>query len=246
MGRQPHVESAPISHKTGTCFAQKTLTGREGSDVDPLFPRTERHRIQRLASSHSCSKLPRSTLRETKNLELRQKHYRSSCKRLHHEKNEPRLQSNSSNHGQLAMGGPKKRILVIDDQQVFLRSIAAVLRSLGYAVKTVAEGFSGIELLQREKFDLVIVDMIMPEVGGLVVMEVIRQEHPKIPILAISGHYDKLLNAVKAADIHGILPKPVRLKTLEITLNNVFSKKTRPPSRRPDRGASNQQGVPRG
>jgi CheY-like chemotaxis protein len=64
--------------------------------------------------------------------------------------------------------------------------------------------------------------MIMPQVGGLALTKVIRQEQPQLPIVAISGHYEKLINTVHKPDVDAILPKPLDLKTLRATLNQVL------------------------
>ncbi|MBW2059816.1 MAG: response regulator [Deltaproteobacteria bacterium] len=124
-------------------------------------------------------------------------------------------------------GELKKRILVIDDHEAFLESISAQLRYLRYAVRTTSNSLEGIHLLRREGFDLAIVDMIMPEVGGLIVINVIRQEHPRLPILVTSGYHGKLVDVLKDEQIEGVLPKPIRLKSLMNTLNGIFSGKTR-------------------
>jgi CheY-like chemotaxis protein len=119
----------------------------------------------------------------------------------------------------------EKRILVIDDDETVLRVISDLVTFLGYDVKTTPEGLDGIELLQHEPFDLVIVDMIMPQIGGLALSKVIRQQHPQIPILAISGHYEKLIGTVQRPDVDAILPKPMTLEILKTTLKDVFSQK---------------------
>ena len=117
----------------------------------------------------------------------------------------------------------KKRILIIDDDSVVLSVISDLVSFLGYDVKVTTEGLDGIDLLDRETFDLVIVDMIMPQVGGLALSKVIRQESPQIPILAISGYYDKLVDTVQTPDVDAILPKPVVLETLKATLNDMLA-----------------------
>jgi CheY-like chemotaxis protein len=114
---------------------------------------------------------------------------------------------------------------VIDDDETVLRVISDLVTFLGYDVKTTPEGLDGIELLQQEPFDLVIVDMIMPQIGGLALSKVIRQQHPQIPILAISGHYEKLTGTVQRPDVDAILPKPMTLETLKTTINDIFSQK---------------------
>jgi CheY-like chemotaxis protein len=120
------------------------------------------------------------------------------------------------------MDGPKKRILIIDDEETVLSTMSDLLTFLGYDVRATSEPLDGLELLQRERFDLIIVDMIMPQVGGLALSKVIRREKPQIPILAISGHYEKLIGAVRKPEVDVILPKPVPLDTLKTTLNDLF------------------------
>jgi CheY-like chemotaxis protein len=123
------------------------------------------------------------------------------------------------------MDQSKKRILIIDDDKAVLSVMSDLLAFLGYDVSATAEGLDGIDLVQREMFDLVIVDMIMPQVGGLALSKVIRKEKPQIPIVAISGHYEKLIGAVHKPEVDVILPKPVTLETLRTTLNDMFAQK---------------------
>ena len=123
------------------------------------------------------------------------------------------------------MGQPTKRILIIDDDEQTLSVMSDLASFLGYHVKATTEALDGVELLHRETFDLVIVDMIMPEVGGLALSRVIRQEHPGIPILAISGYYEKLASSVRRPDVDAILSKPVTLEILRATLNDMFAEK---------------------
>jgi CheY-like chemotaxis protein len=119
----------------------------------------------------------------------------------------------------------KKRILVIDDEPLVLSVISDLVSFLGFDVEATTEGLDGIELLHRETFHLVIVDMIMPQVGGLALSKVIRQERPEMPILAISGHYQKLVDTIRRPDVDAILPKPVTLEILRTTLNRLLGEK---------------------
>lgn len=123
------------------------------------------------------------------------------------------------------MDQPKKRVLIIDDDKTALSVISDLVTFLGYDVKATPEGLNGIDLLQQEPFDLVIVDMIMPQVGGLALTKVIRQEKPHIPILAISGYYEKLISTVRKPDVDPILPKPLTLGALKTTLNDMLAGK---------------------
>ena len=128
-------------------------------------------------------------------------------------------------HGSHKMERIKKRILVIDDNPLVLSVMSDLVRFFGYDVKATTEGLDVIELLHRETFHLVIVDMIMPQVGGLALSKVIRQERPQMPILAISGHYQKLVDTIRRPDVDAILPKPVTLEILRTTLNRLLGEK---------------------
>ena len=123
------------------------------------------------------------------------------------------------------MDQPKKRVLIIDDDEMVLGTISDLVAFLGYEVKATSEAFDGVDLLQQEAFDLVIVDMIMPQVGGLALSKVIRQEQPRLPIVAISGYYEKLASTVHKPEFDAVLPKPLTLETLKTTLKDVFSER---------------------
>ena len=124
------------------------------------------------------------------------------------------------------MDSQKKRVLVVDDEQLALDVISAMVTHLGYANEATSDGFQALQLLENHRFDLVIVDMVMPQIGGLLLTKLIKQQQPQIPILGISGYYDKLSRTLTAADFAGVLPKPIKLKNLRDALKDIFSKGT--------------------
>ena len=71
-----------------------------------------------------------------------------------------------------------KKILVVDDEQDITKSIKMLLDNAGYEVRVVNSGKSALQLLEKEKFDLVFLDILMPEMPGKEVAEKIRQ-NPK-------------------------------------------------------------------
>jgi DNA-binding NtrC family response regulator len=111
---------------------------------------------------------------------------------------------------------------VIDDHEPFLDIISEMLIRLGYDAETTCDCFKGLKLLRSETYHLVIVDMTMPEIGGLVLIEAIRQEYPHVPVLAVSGFYDKIAKIVSQQAIGGFLRKPVKLKTLKTVLDSIL------------------------
>lgn len=79
------------------------------------------------------------------------------------------------------------RILVVDDEEQIRSMLTQMLENEGFAVDTAENGETGMDLITRNDYDLVITDMIMPVKDGLkLIMEMVR-EYPDLPILAISG-----------------------------------------------------------
>lgn len=79
------------------------------------------------------------------------------------------------------------RILVIDDDASVTASIKMMLELSGFAVSVAHDGRSGIKAVEAGKFDLMIVDIFMPDMDGFETLQVLRQRHPSMPILVMSG-----------------------------------------------------------
>lgn len=79
------------------------------------------------------------------------------------------------------------RILVIDDQAPVLATIKAILEFLGHEAVTASRADDGISMLKAEDFDLLIVDIFMPEMDGIEVIHAVRQHRPLLPVIAMSG-----------------------------------------------------------
>lgn len=78
-------------------------------------------------------------------------------------------------------------ILVIDDDHLVRAATKAVLNAKGYDVDVAANGEDGIEAARKTRFDLVIVDLFMPGMDGLKVIEAIRRADADVPMIAASG-----------------------------------------------------------
>ena len=80
------------------------------------------------------------------------------------------------------------KVLVIDDEKSIAESLGQILTLVGYNVTTAAGGAEGIEIFDKDLFDLVITDIRMPGVNGIGVVRHIRKsERPHTPIIGISG-----------------------------------------------------------
>jgi len=79
------------------------------------------------------------------------------------------------------------RILVIDDDQTVRNATKIMLDASGFEAVVADSGKSGIEAIKNGSFDLVIVDLFMPDMNGLETTKALRQHNSSIPIIAVSG-----------------------------------------------------------
>jgi CheY-like chemotaxis protein len=85
------------------------------------------------------------------------------------------------------------RILVIDDDEIFCRLLVEYLEQIGVEATCRTDGLEAFELLNREAYDLCIIDVRMPLVLGSDLAEAIREAHPQIKIVLASAFPDRAL-----------------------------------------------------
>ncbi len=81
-----------------------------------------------------------------------------------------------------------KKVLVIDDETAPRETIKEMIKALGHCVATAESGKEGLDSYRNGGFDLVILDMIMPEMGGDEVFAEIREINPEAKIIIASGY----------------------------------------------------------
>ncbi|MBL7048504.1 MAG: sigma-54-dependent Fis family transcriptional regulator [Nitrospira sp.] len=80
------------------------------------------------------------------------------------------------------------KILVIDDEPIIRTSCERCLKPEGYEIKTTATGAEGLEFLKNEPFDLVLLDLMMPDMDGMEVLQMIKKTYPSIKVIMITGY----------------------------------------------------------
>ena len=85
---------------------------------------------------------------------------------------------------------PKARILAVDDQRYFRELVEGILRDEGFEVQTASSGEEALHILEREDFDVVVTDLVMPGIGGPELVYKIRERLPDQDIVAVSGVVD--------------------------------------------------------
>ena len=116
-------------------------------------------------------------------------------------------------------------ILFVDDEEMVMNVGAEILERLGYTVQTAGSGKEAIRICteNRGKFDLVILDMIMPGMGGRIVYEKIKEADPDVKILLSSGYsIDTHALELLKKGCSGFIQKPFGLKSLSQKVREVL------------------------
>ncbi|MEO6669209.1 MAG: response regulator transcription factor [Ferruginibacter sp.] len=116
-------------------------------------------------------------------------------------------------------------ILLVEDEENLQEALKLNLELEGYEVTSSYDGADALLMIKKEHFDLIILDVMLPEVDGITVCETIRLSNLTIPILILSARNssaDRVLGLKKGADDY--LTKPFNLEELLLRVNNLIKK----------------------
>ncbi len=121
----------------------------------------------------------------------------------------------------------KGHILVVDDELGMRVGCQRALESEGYHVETAADGEQGLEILQSGSFDLVLLDMMMPGIGGSEMLERIAALDPNLVCIVITGYatVELAVQAIKKG-AYDFIAKPFDSDTLLLTVGQGMEKRT--------------------
>jgi DNA-binding NtrC family response regulator len=116
-------------------------------------------------------------------------------------------------------------ILIVDDEKSIRRTLKEILEYEKYAVEEASDGAEGLALIQKNDYDVVILDIKMPKMDGMEVMEELNNKGIDVPVIMLSGHgnIDTAVEAVKKGAFDYI-SKPPDLNRLLITIRNAMDK----------------------
>ncbi len=123
----------------------------------------------------------------------------------------------------------KANVLVVDDEEQFLKVFSQRLEGRGLKVDTSATGEDALKKVKSKEFDAIVLDLVMPGMGGLETLKRIRSENPDVQIIILTGHgtVEKGVEAIKAgavdfiekpADVNKIMEKIAEAKHKRIVL----------------------------
>jgi DNA-binding response OmpR family regulator len=108
------------------------------------------------------------------------------------------------------------RLLIVEDNQALARNVGAAFRAKGYAVDSVADGEEADAALHAQGYDLVILDLGLPDLDGLEVLRRMRRRKSRVPVLILTAR-DSLRDRVEGLNLGAddYLAKPFALEELE-------------------------------
>jgi DNA-binding NtrC family response regulator len=108
-----------------------------------------------------------------------------------------------------------EKVLIVDDEQEFLSIMAERMQNRGMEVVTATSAAEALRKLEEESFDAVLLDLMMPEMGGIEALQVMRKKQPEVQVIFITGHpsVSKGVEAMKLGAMD-FLSKPVDLTEL--------------------------------
>ena len=119
-----------------------------------------------------------------------------------------------------------KKVLIVDDEEDILTSVKQVVESAGYEGKTVNNGKQALKLLKQEKFDLVLLDILMPEMSGKEVLENIRNDQKlksqKVAFLTVVELGQEGVKLVKKLKPVDYFQKPINTNDLKKRLKKIL------------------------
>lgn len=138
-------------------------------------------------------------------------------------------------------------VLLIDDDREFLDILSERLTIRGMEVTTAASGQTALDLMAKERFDVVVLDLQMPEMDGLQVLAQLAARNSTQPVILLTGHatVSRGVQAMKlgATDV---LEKPVDIRELAEKIKSAASAGQRREANGPASGTTQSTGRPQG
>ena len=120
----------------------------------------------------------------------------------------------------------KIRLLLVDDERQFLETICKRLELRNFEVTPVSSGEEAIEAARKQEFEIALVDLKMPGMGGEQVLETLKKEHKFLEVIILTGHgsIDSAVRSTKLGAYY-YLQKPCELEMLLQVLREAYQKR---------------------
>jgi len=138
--------------------------------------------------------------------------------------NFPDIPVKISVESQISQIRPSLKILVADDNIINQRVIRAIFKHLGYEISIAVNGAEALKMTKENNFDILFMDLLMPEMDGCTATQEIRKFNTTLPVIALSAADDQsYINDALKAGMNEFLAKPVKLEAVKQLLIKLFS-----------------------
>ena len=118
------------------------------------------------------------------------------------------------------------RILIVDDEEIVIRSCMRILASNEFSLDSAHDGLEALKKIAESDYDMLIMDIKMPKMSGIDVLQRVKESHPDIDVIMITG-LNEIETAVKAMKLGAFdyLPKPFDPEELEMVVARAFERR---------------------
>ena len=116
------------------------------------------------------------------------------------------------------------KILIIDDTEEVLSALCKYFSQKDYTVLSAANGLDGLKIIETQKddLDIVITDLVLPNISGVAVISIVKKKYPQLPVIAITGWGEHPEALAKEAKADLVMEKPFKLPELEKAARNLI------------------------
>jgi len=118
------------------------------------------------------------------------------------------------------------RILIVDDEEIVVRSCVRILGDHGYELDTAGDGSVALHKIEETDYDVIILDIMMPRIDGLEVLQRVKETHPDIDVIMVTGH-SQIETAVRSMKLGAFdyIPKPFDPDELEMVVERALERR---------------------
>jgi DNA-binding response OmpR family regulator len=108
-----------------------------------------------------------------------------------------------------------EKVLIVDDDKAFLQILSERMTHRGLQVTTAQSAAAALQLMETETYDAVLLDLMMPEMGGIEALQIMRRKQPDVQVIFLTG-YPSVSTGVEALKLGAMdfIPKPVDMGEL--------------------------------
>ena len=123
----------------------------------------------------------------------------------------------------------KSKVLIVDDEELILRAYKKELEESGYHVLVAQSAKEALAIIKQDKVDIVLVDLVMPEMAGVEMCKVVKALSPDTEVVLMSGYIEEMekswIEFIKAGGRDFFLRKPLGERELIDTVKTILIEK---------------------